>query len=60
MARAVVVAVGMHGSAVEVPGPATNSCRLDERGERCIDIHRGFRTLATNLICWRRLPTRIR
>ncbi|WP_373276211.1 IS5 family transposase [Actinopolyspora erythraea] len=34
--------------------------RLATRWERRTDIHHGFRTLATSLISWRRLPHRMR
>jgi transposase len=34
--------------------------RLAERWERRADIHRGFLSLATSIICWRRLRTSIR
>ncbi|WP_461145135.1 IS5 family transposase [Salinifilum aidingensis] len=34
--------------------------RLATRWERRTDIHHGFLTLATNLICWRRLPAPMR
>ena len=34
--------------------------RLAERWERRTDIHHGFLTLATSIICWRRLRTSMR
>ena len=34
--------------------------RLAERWERRTDIHHGFLTLATSIICWRRLQTSTR
>jgi transposase len=34
--------------------------RLATRWERRTDIHHGFLTLACGLICWRRLPNRMR
>ncbi len=34
--------------------------RLATRWERRTDIHHGLLTLATSLICWRRLPNQIR
>lgn len=34
--------------------------RLATRWERRTDIHHGLLTLATSIICWRRLPNRIR